>query len=94
MTKIQNSKPVSVIWYWNLKFVCDLVLGVWDFTILQYSISAVLSVLFAVQRCSREPIINGCHRIEQSAKRPFQRAAVSTRHYALNTRHHTQVISS
>jgi hypothetical protein len=32
MTKIQNSKPVSVIWYWNLRFVCDLVLGVWDFT--------------------------------------------------------------
>ena len=31
MTKIQNSKPVSVIWYWNLKFVCNLVLEVWDF---------------------------------------------------------------
>ena len=31
MTKIQNSKPVSVIWYWNLRFVCNLVLGVWDF---------------------------------------------------------------
>jgi len=33
MTKIQNSKPVSVIWYWNLRFVCNLVLGVWDFII-------------------------------------------------------------
>ena len=31
MTKIQNSKPVLVIWYWNLRFVCNLVLGVWDF---------------------------------------------------------------
>ena len=31
MTEIQNSKPVLVIWYWNLKFVCNLVLGVWDF---------------------------------------------------------------
>ena len=31
MTKIQNSKPVSVIWNWNLRFVCNLVLGVWDF---------------------------------------------------------------
>jgi hypothetical protein len=30
-TKIQNSKPVSVIWYWDLRFVCNLVLGVWDF---------------------------------------------------------------
>jgi len=28
MTKIQNTKPVWVIWYWNLRFVCNLVLGV------------------------------------------------------------------
>ncbi len=34
MTKIRNSKPVFVlvIEYWNLRFVCNLVLGVWDFT--------------------------------------------------------------
>ena len=31
MTKIQNSKPVLVIGYWNLRFICNLVLGVWDF---------------------------------------------------------------
>ncbi len=31
MTEIQNSKPVLVILYWNLRFVCNLVLGVWDF---------------------------------------------------------------
>lgn len=31
MTKIQNSKPILVIEYWNLKFVCNLVLGAWDF---------------------------------------------------------------
>ena len=31
MTEIQNSKLVLVIWYWNLEFVCNLVLGVWDF---------------------------------------------------------------
>jgi hypothetical protein len=31
MTKIQNSKPVLVIEYWNLRFVCNLVLGVCDF---------------------------------------------------------------
>ena len=31
MTKIQNSKLVLVIQYWNLRFVCDLVLGLWDF---------------------------------------------------------------
>ena len=27
----QNSKPVLVIKYWNLRFVCYLVLGFWDF---------------------------------------------------------------
>jgi hypothetical protein len=37
MTKIQNSKPVLVIEYWNLRFVCNLVLGVWDFTALHHS---------------------------------------------------------
>jgi hypothetical protein len=31
MTKIQNSKPLLVIGNWNLRFVCYLVLGVWDF---------------------------------------------------------------
>ena len=31
MTKIPNPKPVLVIEYWNLRFVCNLVLGVWDF---------------------------------------------------------------
>jgi hypothetical protein len=30
MTKIRNSKPVLIIEYWNLKFVCNLVLEVWD----------------------------------------------------------------
>jgi hypothetical protein len=31
MTKIPNSKPVLVIEYWNLRFICNLVLGIWDF---------------------------------------------------------------
>ena len=31
MTKFQNSKHTLVIEYWNLRFVCNLVLGVWDF---------------------------------------------------------------
>ena len=30
MTKIRNSKHALVIEYWNLRFVCYLVLGVWD----------------------------------------------------------------
>jgi hypothetical protein len=41
MTKIQNPKPshhykkenfkyVWVIEYWNLRFICDLVLGIWS----------------------------------------------------------------
>ena len=44
MTEIQNSKPsfylkkenfkyVWVIEYWNLRFICDLVLEIWDFEI-------------------------------------------------------------
>jgi len=42
MTKIPNSKPffhlegrtrkpVSVIGYWDLEFICNLVLGIWCF---------------------------------------------------------------
>jgi hypothetical protein len=49
-TKIQKSKPVLIIWYWNLRFVCNLVLGNWgparrvacpkdQFDILQCSIT-------------------------------------------------------
>jgi hypothetical protein len=30
MTEIQNSKYVWVIEYWNLRFICNLVLGIWD----------------------------------------------------------------
>jgi hypothetical protein len=33
MTKIQNPKRVLVIEYWNLRFICNLVLGIWDFNI-------------------------------------------------------------
>jgi len=42
MTEIRNPKPshhlkkknsqyVWVVEYWNLRFICDLVLGIWDF---------------------------------------------------------------
>ena len=31
MTEIRNSKSVLVIEYWNLRFNCNLVLGIWDF---------------------------------------------------------------
>jgi hypothetical protein len=31
MTKVQNSKSVLVIEYWNLRFIYNLVLGVWGF---------------------------------------------------------------
>ena len=27
--QFQNSKPVSVIWYWNLGFDWNLVFGIW-----------------------------------------------------------------
>ena len=36
----RNSKPVSVIWYWNLRFVCNLVLGVWDFIYLRQTLGS------------------------------------------------------
>jgi hypothetical protein len=29
--QFQNSKPVWVIDYWNLRFICNLVLAIWDF---------------------------------------------------------------
>ena len=29
--QFQNSKPVLVIEYWSLRFVCYLVLVIWDF---------------------------------------------------------------
>ncbi len=31
MTEIRNFKSVLVIEYWNLRFNCNLVLGIWDF---------------------------------------------------------------
>jgi hypothetical protein len=42
MTKIPNSKFVLVIEYWNLRFVCNLVLGVWDFIGSPYSNTPLL----------------------------------------------------
>ena len=36
----QNSKPVLVIEYWNLRFVCNLVLGVWDFLSLRQALGS------------------------------------------------------
>jgi hypothetical protein len=30
MTEIQNSKHVLVIEYWYLRFICNLVLGIWN----------------------------------------------------------------
>jgi hypothetical protein len=30
-SQFQNFKLVLVIWYWDLRFVCSLVLGVWAF---------------------------------------------------------------
>ena len=46
MTKIQNSKRVLVIEYWNLRFICNLVLGIWDFNIRWLNQLAVATYLF------------------------------------------------
>ena len=35
MTKIQNSKQV-VFGYWNLKFIWDLMVEIWDFKLINY----------------------------------------------------------
>ncbi len=32
--QFQNSNAVLVIEYWNLRFNCNLVLGIWDFEML------------------------------------------------------------
>ena len=52
MTKIQNPKPVLVIEYWNLGFICNLVLGAWDFlysiTPKNVDLENKLSLLFRV----------------------------------------------
>jgi len=51
MTEIQNSNnPVLVIEYWSLRFICNLVLGIWNFVIvlLQYNkISRTYSPIFS-----------------------------------------------
>ena len=45
MTKIRNSKPVLVIEYWNLRFVCNLVLGICDFISSSHSTSSFCMVI-------------------------------------------------
>ena len=32
ISKKENPKYVWVIDYWNLRFICNLVLGIWDFS--------------------------------------------------------------
>jgi hypothetical protein len=49
-SQFQNPKPVLVIWYWSLGFVCNVVLGAWDLIgtitpILQYSKTARARIL-------------------------------------------------
>jgi hypothetical protein len=36
MTETPNFKSVLVIGYWNLRFNCNLVLGIWDFEMFDY----------------------------------------------------------
>ena len=66
MTKIQNSKPqhhpnkrnskyVWVIKYWNLRFICNLVLEIWYFTLLRRSNTPADSRLRVWILCSDLP---------------------------------------
>ena len=50
MTEIQNSKYDWVIEYWNLRFVCNLVLEVWDFiTMLFYCFISLRHFLLSLE---------------------------------------------
>ena len=50
--QFQNSKLVLVIGYWNLRFVCNLVLGVWDF--INSSTPEQLAIFFRQSRHGRD----------------------------------------
>ena len=58
MTEIRNFKFVLVIEYWNLRFNCNLVLGIWDFELLDvlndfydfYAFYGFYDLLFAAYR--------------------------------------------
>ncbi len=53
MTEIPNHKPVLVIEYWNLRFVCNLVLGAWDFiTPLLHCSSSLLPTVCCLETTS------------------------------------------
>ena len=49
MTKIQNSKQVLVIGYWNLKFIWNLVLEFWDF-IFDLLITSIINQFLQLTR--------------------------------------------
>ena len=56
ITEIQNPKPVLVIEYWNLRFVCNLVLGIWDLG-MQIVICFMICAFFLVPcALSRMPL--------------------------------------
>ena len=44
MTEIRNLKTLLVIKYWNLRFVWDLVLGIWDLEMFDYLTNRRLTV--------------------------------------------------
>ena len=59
MTEIRNSKYVWVIEYWNLRFICNLVLEIWDFGIrllgcenTEPSLIVYSSIHFVLRDCS------------------------------------------
>jgi len=43
MTEIRNFKHVWVIEIWHLRFICDLVLGIWDFQYCHLPDTAVIA---------------------------------------------------
>jgi hypothetical protein len=49
MTEIRNFKLVLVIEYWYLRFICDLVLGVWHldlFVLLFFKPVTIIKIYF------------------------------------------------
>jgi hypothetical protein len=57
MTKIQNLKHL-VIEYWNLGFICNLVLVFWDFTSLRKTLDAFQQSLNTNTKIPHHPRIS------------------------------------
>ncbi len=61
MTKIQNFKHL-VIEHWNLRFICNLVLGIWDFISECFKHQMFSSNFFCEYATTRPRMLHTHHR--------------------------------